>query len=111
MAQNPPDEKPLRSIPFVIHATRGVIRDQSVRRKAMFVLLLTALLLLFLGSTFLASFLNPREHLGWALFFWITCVWLTLTALLLAIFDLLMVRMAARAEERLLQSRGSRPND
>ena len=111
MVPDPPDEKPLRSIPFVIHATRGVIRDQSVRRKAMFALLLSALLLLVLGSTFLAPFLNPREHLGWALFFWITCVWLTLTALLLAIFDLLMVRMAARAEERLLQSGGPRPND
>jgi hypothetical protein len=98
-------------VPFVIHATRGVIRDQTVRRKAMFFLMLAALLLLFSGSTFLASFLNPREHLGWALFFWITCIWLTLTALLLALYDLLMVRLAARAEQRLLNRQRPRPNE
>ena len=111
MAQDPPDEKPLKAAAFAIHATRGVIRDQTVRRKAMFFLMLAALLFLFAGSTFLASFLNPREHLGWALFFWITCIWLTLTALLLALYDLLMVRLAARAEQRLLNRRGPRPNE
>jgi hypothetical protein len=111
VAQDPSEEKPLRSVPFVIHATRGVIRDQTVRRKAMFILLLAALILLFSGSTFLAPFLNPREHLGWALLFWIACIWLTLTALLLALFDLLMVRLAARAEERELRGRGSQPNE
>lgn len=111
MAQDPFEEKPLRSVPFVIHATRGVIRDQTVRRKAMFILLLTALILLFSGSTFLAPFLNPREHLAWALLFWIACIWLTLTALLLALFDLLMVRLAARAAERQLRGGGSHPNE
>lgn len=66
----------------------------------MFVLLLIALVLLFAGSTFLAPFLNPLKHLGWALAFWIVCVWLTLTALLLAMFDLLMARRAGRAAQR-----------
>lgn len=103
MAENAPEEKPLRSVSFVVHATRGVIRDQRTRRKTMFILLVIALLLLFSGSTFLAPVLNPREHLGWTLFFWITCVWLTLTALLLALFDLLMVRMRARAARRTLR--------
>ena len=71
----------------------------------MFFLLVTALVLLFLGSTFLAPLLNPREHLGWALAFWIVCVWLTLTALLLALFDLLMLRAAGRAAEHALRQK------
>jgi len=111
VAQDPSDEKPLRTVPFAVHATRGVIRDQTVRRKTMFILLLTALVLLCSGSTFLAPFLNPRQHLGWALFFWIVCIWLTLTALLLALYDLVRVRIAARAEQRELNRREAQPND
>lgn len=103
MAENGPAEKPLRPVSFAVHATRGVIRDQTTRRKTMFFLLVTALVLLFLGSTFLAPLLNPREHFGWALAFWIVCVWLTLTALLLALFDLLMLRAAGRAAEHALR--------
>jgi uncharacterized membrane protein YbhN (UPF0104 family) len=77
----------------------------------MFTLLIVAMILLFAGSTFLASFLNPREHLVRALFFWSACVWLTLTALLLAFFDLLMVRKAGRAAERALRENYSRADD
>jgi hypothetical protein len=98
-----PDEKHLRSVSFVVHATRGVLREQGARRKAMFVLLVTALLLLFSGSTFLAPWLNPREHLVGALLFWFACIWLTLTALLLALFDLVMTRAQARKAERMLR--------
>ena len=104
--ENAPGEKPLHSVSFVVHATRGVIRDQSVRRKVMCILLGGALLLLLGGSTFLAPVLDPREHLGRALTFWILCVWLTLTALFLAVFDMLMLRLAARAARREL-----RPNE
>ncbi len=76
----------------------------------MVVLLALALVLLLAGSTVLAPLLNPREHLGWALTFWIICIWLTLTALLLALFDLLMVRAASRAAQReLRQGYASRP--
>jgi protein-S-isoprenylcysteine O-methyltransferase Ste14 len=109
----PPDQKPLRSASFVVHVTRGVIRDQNMRRKAMLALLVVALLLLLSGSTFLAPLLNPREHLGWSLFFWLSCVWLTLTALLLALFDLLIVRVQARKARRALNqefSPGLSPN-
>jgi biotin transporter BioY len=102
-----PPGKPLRTVSFVVHATRGVIRDQSVRRKTMFILLVIALAVLFAGSTVLAPVISPREHAGWFIFFWFICGWLTLTAMLLAIFDLLMVRLEGRKAERTLRQRFS----
>jgi protein-S-isoprenylcysteine O-methyltransferase Ste14 len=100
---NSSDEKPLRTTSFIIHATRGVIRDPNMRRKTMFALLIAALVFLFFGSTFLQSTLNPREHPFWFIFFWLVCAWLTVTAMLLAIFDMLLVRAAARKAERILR--------
>ena len=99
-----PDERPLRTTSFVVHATRGLIRDPNARRKTMFTMVLVALMLLFSGSTFLQSALNPREHPVWFILFWLICAWLALTAMLLAIFDMLMVRAAARKAERILRS-------
>ncbi len=71
----------------------------------MLALLVAALLLLFCGSTFLAPILNIREHPGWFLFFWLACGWLTLSAMLLAIFDLLRVRLEERSEKQQLRKR------
>jgi uncharacterized BrkB/YihY/UPF0761 family membrane protein len=105
MGKESSNEKPLRTVSFVIHATRGVIRDHNTRRKAMFVLLLAALVLLLLGSTFLQRPLNHHEHPVWFILFWLTCGWLTLTAMLLAIFDMLIVRLEARRAERGLRER------
>lgn len=98
-----PPEKTLRTVSFVTHATRGLIRDQTMRRKTMFVLLIVALVLLFSGSTFLAPAITPREHPVWFVLFWFVCGWLTLTAMLLAFFDLLMVRLQARKTQRMLR--------
>ncbi len=69
----------------------------------MFGLILAALVLLFSGLTFLASTLNPHEHPRWFILFWIVCLWLTLTAMLLAIFDLLMVRLEGQGAQRRLR--------
>src|SRR2546426_11234068 len=98
--ENLPDEKQLRTTSFIVHATRGVIRDQNTRRKAMLFLLVLALLLLISGFTFLQSALNPQEHPWRVILFWIVCIWLTFTALLLALFDLLVLRLEARRAER-----------
>src|SRR5437016_13049177 len=87
----------LRIVSFAIHSARGVIRDQSTRRWVMFITLLVAMLMLFCGTTFLQPLLSPREHPGWFILFWVTCAWLTLSAFLLALFDLLMVRPQHRA--------------
>lgn len=101
----------MRTASFVVHATRGVIRDQTTRRKTMFVLLVGALVLLFGGSTFLSPILNPREHPGWFIFYWFVCGWLTVTAMLLALFDLLIVRAQARKGARLLHGKVSDRQD
>jgi heme/copper-type cytochrome/quinol oxidase subunit 2 len=82
-----------------------VIRDQQTRRNTMFILLLVALALLFSGSTFFESALNPRERPVWFILFWVACAWLTLTAMLLAIFDLLMVKLEARKTRRMLREK------
>jgi protein-S-isoprenylcysteine O-methyltransferase Ste14 len=101
----PPEEKPLQTTSFAVHATRGLIRDQTMRRKTMFVLLIVALVMLFSGSTFLQGFLGPHEHPFWFAIYWLACGWLTLTAMLLALFDLLMVRVAARRTKKTLQAK------
>jgi hypothetical protein len=97
-------EKRLRISSFAFHAARGVIRDQKMRRNTMFVLLLAALLLLFSGSTFLQTALNPRAHPVGFVLFWFVCIWLTFTAFLLAIFDILLVRAQRRKLERRLRA-------
>jgi hypothetical protein len=111
MAQNSPEGKSLRTVSFVIHATRGVIHDQNTRRKTMFAAVLVALGLLFLGSTFLGPALDPRVHPGWFIVFWFACAWITLLAALLAVFDMFLVRAQARAAEKLWRKEISQTPD
>lgn len=105
VTSNSPDEKPLQTASFAVHATRGLIRDAGTRRKVMVFVLTTALLLIVLGSTLLQSTLNPREHPGWFISFWILCAWFTVTAILLAAFDLLMLRSEARKAQRAMREK------
>src|SRR3712207_1065883 len=95
-----PSEKPLRTASFSAHAARGIIRDQRTRRIAMGILLILAVGMLVLGSTVLEHWLAQPGRLLWLALFWIACGWLTITALLLAIFDILIIRMQARATRR-----------
>ena len=99
-----PEGKPLQHTSFVIHATRGVIRDQKTRRRVMVFVLTGALVLMIFGTTVLQKVLDPHERPGWFLFFWLVCAWLTTTAILLAVFDLLMLRTDARKAERELRN-------
>jgi protein-S-isoprenylcysteine O-methyltransferase Ste14 len=105
----PPNEKKLRFVSFAIHAARGLVRDQNARRKTMFIVTIAALLLLFAGSTFLAPLLDSHLRPGWFIFYWLVCAWITLTAALLAVFDLLIVRALGRAEKRSLAQKISTP--
>lgn len=103
--EQPPNEKKLRFWSFAFHAARGLVRDQRTRRWAMFVVVLVAVLLLFLGSTFLAPVLDPHQRPGWFICYWGVCAWLTVTAVLLALFDLLIVRAQGRTARRILAER------
>jgi hypothetical protein len=94
---------------FIIQATRGVIRDARVRRKTMAVLLVLALAMVAAGVFALGPWLDPREHPARFLVFWFVCGWLTVTALLLALLDLLMVRAIARRARQALG--GDLPNE
>ncbi len=106
--KTPPPEPKLRTASFVVHATRGVIRDRKVRRIAITVLLALALLMVVAGSSFLRELLNPHEHFGWFLLYWLACGWLTFTTMLLAFFDMLVVRSEGRAARRALQEAAAR---
>ena len=107
------EEPQLRKVSFIVHATRGVIRDQKVRRKMMLGCLIAAVVLLIAGSTILQTALDPRAHRGWFFLFWFGCAWLTLTAMLLALFDLLALRLESRRARRALRenAQGANPNE
>jgi hypothetical protein len=86
----------------ILLVTRGIILDPRTRRWAMFILLLAALVMLFAGSTFLSdNIATPWSFLV----YWGVCGWLTFAALLLALWDLVLVRAAARRERRKLEKR------
>lgn len=106
-----PNEKKLRFASFAIHATRGLVRDQKARRQTMFVIVIVALVLLFCGATFLAPVLNPHARPGWFIFYWAVCAWVTVTAVLLAAFDLLLMRAQGRAAKRALADKFSEPEE
>ncbi|HEX8680204.1 MAG TPA: hypothetical protein VF683_09605 [Chthoniobacterales bacterium] len=63
-------------------------------------LLAAAVLMIVLGSTVLEHWLALHGHLLWFILFWVACGWLTVTALLLALFDILMLRVQARAARK-----------
>lgn len=101
--ETPPPEKRLRVAPFAIHATRGLLRDQQSRRKTMAVSLIIAVILLGGGFTVFRPWLDPHEHPWRFILYWLACAWETVLVLLLAIFDLLLVRAQARAARKALR--------
>jgi len=87
---------------MILLMTRGIVLDARSRRWAMFILLIAALAMLFVGSTFLAGVLP----IPWGfIVYWGICAWLTFAALMLALFDMLLVRAAARRERRQLEKK------
>jgi hypothetical protein len=90
----------------IILVTRGIILDPRTRRWAMFILLLAALVMVFAGSTFLSDSIAPPLTF---LAYWGVCAWLTFGALLLALWDILLVRAAARRARRELEKQITEP--
>ena len=83
---------------FILQLTQGLRRDARTRRTMMFYTTLASLVLLFLGATVLDARLVA--HPFWFVAWWGVCAWLMLAAVLLAVFDLLMLRVAARRAKR-----------
>jgi len=81
----------------IILMTRGILLDTRVRRGAMFILLMAAMVMLFAGTTFLAG--NLPVPWGFVIY-WFICAWMTVAALMLALWDILLLRIAARKERR-----------
>ena len=95
---NSEEPKPLDVPSLAAHSTRGVIRDRKTRRMTMFGSL--ALALIFLG---VAVVIDAHEHLMIAALCWFACAWMTVLVVLLAIYDLLVVRRESRAVRENLQ--------
>lgn len=96
---NAEEPKPLNVPSFAAHSTRGLIRDRKLRRVIMLGSLVLALA--FLGC---AVLIDAREHLLIAVFCWFACAWMTALTVLLAIYDLLVVRREERAERDRLRA-------
>jgi len=71
----------------------------------MVVVLTVALVLMILGTTVLRPALDPHERPGLFALFWLVCAWFTVTAILIAVFDLLIVTTTARKTERELREK------
>jgi hypothetical protein len=95
-----PPEKRLEMAPFTVHATRGLLRDQKMRRIMMAITVAIAVIMLVAGLTVLRSWLHPHEHPWRFVLFWFACAWQTSLAILLALYDLLLVRAEARAARK-----------
>jgi hypothetical protein len=82
--------------------SKGILRDAKMRRNAMMWVMLAAMVMLFLGSLLLSDEW-ARQH-PWLYFgYWAACAWLTLTGMLLALLDILVIRAAARGMRRQME--------
>ena len=95
---------------FVIQVSKGVIRHQRARRLVMFYSVLVALVLLFAGAVL--QWPAPHEHPLLFFGYWAVCAWITLLAVLLALYDLVKVRAEAlRLRRELAQQHFEKKTD
>lgn len=95
---------------FAADVSRGLLRDRRTRQRMMFGAIAVALFLAVSGATIMRSMLNPHEHLALFIFHWLACAWVTILALLLAVLDLLIVRMEAREAKKNLARQFATPD-
>ena len=94
----------LRKIPAVAFAmARSIAGDQSARRRALFRMTLGACVALFLGATLFSPYLE--QHRWLFVFYWLGVAWLTLTIVLVAVYDVLAVLAEGRRARRELERR------
>lgn len=95
------DEPKQLDVPsFAAHSTRGLIRNRTTRRGIMLASLVLALVFLVC-----AVVIDAHEHLLLAVICWFACAWMTVLTVLVALYDLLVVRREARAERERLRQR------
>jgi hypothetical protein len=97
-----PTQKRFEMAPFTIHATRGLLRDQKMRRIMMAISVALSVIMLVAGLTIFRPWLHPHEHPWRFVLFWFACAWQTVLAVLLALLDILLVKTEARAARKAL---------
>ena len=104
----PPSTGPRRSVgplrALLLH-TRGLIVNQHLRRVTMFYAVLIPMLMVFAGVEFLGNWMDPHRHFYRFAIYWMVCGWLTILAALLAVYDILITRLQARALQRALRAK------
>ena len=86
----------------ILLLSKSVLRDTRLRRNVMLWVMAVAMGMLFLGS-WLMSDEWARKHVALYFAYWAACGWLTLTGLLLAVFDMLVIRAMAKAMRRRIE--------
>ena len=85
--------------------TRGLIVDQHLRRQTMYYTEIAEMVMIFAGGTFLEDWLDWHYHVMRFAGYWLACGWLTILTALLAVYDLLMLRLQHRILRRELRAR------
>jgi hypothetical protein len=94
----------LRKLPAVaIAMARSIAGSQAARRRALFRMTIGACTALFLGATLFAAYLE--QHAWLFIFYWLGVAWLTLTIVLVAVYDVLAVLAEGRRARRELERR------
>lgn len=87
-----------RTLQLIVAISRGIVQDMRLRRKVLGGVLAASMLLLALGAFPLAGWLE--KHVLVFLLYWGAVAWLTVLAILMALFDLLVTRQQAIREQR-----------
>ena len=114
LMSDPLDSTPTRPSPprarggplgWILVYTRGLVFDQHLRRLTMFYVVIAAMVMVFVGDVFLGEWLDFRQHLARFTVYWLAVGWLTILAALLAVYDLLLLRVQHRLLRRELRER------
>ena len=90
---------------IIILLSKAIVRDQRLRRRTMVGLIGVAVVMLFVGSWAFSDHHWARAHPYVFFAYCATCAWLTLTGVLLALLDIMVIRAAGRATRRELERR------
>lgn len=86
----------------ILLLSKGIIRDQTMRRKMMFWVMLAAIIMFSAGWAFITDqWIRENPWLG--IGYYLVCAWLLLTAMLLALMDILVLRAIHRAARRKIE--------